>query len=73
VHLKLILNKRKTSTGDACRILRIYIVQFPVVKNHKQNGTEISNMFAALENLNTDVDINRACETITEKIKISAK
>jgi hypothetical protein len=34
---------------------------------------EISNRFAALENLEDDVEINRAWETITENIKISAK
>jgi hypothetical protein len=30
-------------------------------------------MFAALENLATEMDINRAWETIRENIKISAK
>jgi hypothetical protein len=30
-------------------------------------------VFAALKNLDTKVDINRAWETVTENIKISAK
>jgi hypothetical protein len=38
-----------------------------------QYRVEISNKVAALENLDTEVDINRAWETIREKIKISAK
>jgi hypothetical protein len=33
----------------------------------------IKNKFAALENLNNNGDINRAWDTITENIKISAK
>jgi hypothetical protein len=43
------------------------------VVNKEQYRVEISNRFAALENLNTEVDINRAWETIRENIKISAK
>jgi hypothetical protein len=34
---------------------------------------EISNRFAALEDLNNEMDINRAWETTRENIKISAK
>jgi hypothetical protein len=34
---------------------------------------KISNRFAALEHLDTEVDINRAWETIRESIKMSAK
>jgi len=34
---------------------------------------EITNKFAALENLNADEDINRASENIKENIKTSAK
>jgi hypothetical protein len=36
-----------------------------------QYRVEISNRFVALENLGTEVDINRAWETIRENIKIS--
>jgi hypothetical protein len=34
---------------------------------------EISNRFAALENLDTEVDINRGWETIRGNIKMSGK
>jgi hypothetical protein len=43
------------------------------VKGKGGYRVEISNRFAALENLDTDVNINRAWETIRENIKISAK
>jgi hypothetical protein len=39
----------------------------------QQYQVKISNRFTALENLNDDVDINRARETIRENIKIAAK
>jgi len=39
----------------------------------KQYQIEISNRFAALENLSDSEDINRAWEDITENIKTSAK
>jgi hypothetical protein len=34
---------------------------------------EVSNRLAALEDLDTEVEINSAWETVTENIKISAK
>ena len=43
------------------------------LKVRKQYWYEISNRFAALENLSDDEDINRAWENIKERIKISAK
>jgi hypothetical protein len=43
----------------------------PEVKNKYQ--IEITNRFTALDNLNTDEDVNRAWETIKENIKASAK
>jgi hypothetical protein len=39
----------------------------------EQYHVEISNRFAALESLDSEVDIHRAWETIRENIKISAK
>ena len=39
----------------------------------KQCQIEITNRFAALENLSDDQDINRAWENIRENIKTSAK
>jgi hypothetical protein len=44
-----------------------------VVEGKGQYRVEIWNRFAALENLDTEVDINRAWKTIWENIKISAK
>jgi hypothetical protein len=43
------------------------------VECKEQYHFQISNRFAALENLDTEVYINRALETIRENIKISAK
>jgi hypothetical protein len=43
------------------------------VEGEEQYRIEISNRFAASENLDTEVDIIRACETIRENITISTK
>jgi hypothetical protein len=45
------------------------------VEGKEQYRVEISNTlrFDALENIDTELNINRALETIREKIKISAK
>jgi hypothetical protein len=43
------------------------------VEDKEQYRVEISNRFAALENLDTEVDVNKAWKTIREDIKISAK
>jgi 50S ribosomal subunit-associated GTPase HflX len=43
------------------------------IEGKEQYCVEIANKFAALENLDTEVDVHKAWETIREKIKISAK
>jgi hypothetical protein len=43
------------------------------VEDKQQYRVEITNRFAALEDLDTEVDNNGASEIITENIKISAK
>jgi hypothetical protein len=43
------------------------------VEGKEQYRVEISNRFAAMENLGTEVNINITWETIRENIKISAK
>jgi hypothetical protein len=43
------------------------------VESKEQYRVEISDRFAALENLDSEVISNRAWETISENIKISAK
>jgi hypothetical protein len=50
----------------------VYLKKLNKVEDKEQYQVEISNRFAALENLNAE-DINRAWETIRENIKISAK
>jgi hypothetical protein len=42
-------------------------------KEQYEYCVEVSNKFAALEDLDTEVEINSAYETIRENIKISAK
>jgi Asp-tRNA(Asn)/Glu-tRNA(Gln) amidotransferase B subunit len=44
-----------------------------VQSSKEQYHVEISNTFAALENLGTVVDVTKAWQTITENIKISVK
>jgi hypothetical protein len=46
------------------------VIKFKVKEQYQIN---ISNRFAALENLNDSKDINRAWENIKENVKISAK
>jgi hypothetical protein len=43
------------------------------VEGEEQYCVQISNRFAALEDLHADMEINSAWETIKENIKISAK
>jgi hypothetical protein len=43
------------------------------VEGKEQYRVQISNRFAALENLESEVDVNKARETNRENIKISAK
>jgi hypothetical protein len=43
------------------------------VESKEQNRVEISNRFAALENLDTEGHVTKAWETIRENIRISAK
>jgi hypothetical protein len=43
------------------------------VKCKEKYCVELSNRFAELEYLNTEVEINIICETIRENIKISVK
>jgi hypothetical protein len=43
------------------------------VEGKEQYHVEISNRFPALENLDAEVDINRAWDTVRENMNISAK
>jgi hypothetical protein len=51
---------------------RLDLKKLNEVEGKLQYHVEISNTFTALENLDTEVDINRVWETIRD-IKISAK
>jgi hypothetical protein len=57
---------------------RVHRVNFNLKKLNEVEGYEwyhfeISNRFAALENLDTEGDVNKAWEAIRENIKIFAK
>jgi hypothetical protein len=57
---------------------RFHMERFNLKKLNEEEGTEqyhveILISLTALENLDTDVDINRAWESVGENIKISAK
>jgi hypothetical protein len=52
---------------------RFNLNQLNEVEGKEQYRVEISNRFAALEDLDTEVEINSAWETIRENIKMSAK
>jgi hypothetical protein len=52
---------------------RYNLKELSEVDGKEQYNVEISNRIASLENLDADVNINRAWETIRENIKVSAK
>jgi hypothetical protein len=67
---------RLSATKDAAQktdVERFNLKKLSEMEVRKQFQMELSNRFAALENLNDSEDINRAWEDIKENIKISAK
>jgi hypothetical protein len=52
---------------------RFNLKKLTKLEGKEQFGVEISNRFAALEDLDKEVEINSAWETIGENINISAK
>jgi CRISPR/Cas system CMR-associated protein Cmr3 (group 5 of RAMP superfamily) len=57
---------------------RLHVERFNLKKINEVEGKEqyrvgVSNRFVALEDLDAEVEINRAWETIRDKIKISDK
>jgi len=52
---------------------RFNLMKLNELEVRKQYQTEITNRFAALENLSEEEDINRAWENMKENIKASAK
>jgi hypothetical protein len=70
VRERLAVNKQRSH--------RFYMERFNLKKLNKVEGKEqhcvqVSNRFAAFEDLDAEVDINNAWETIRENIKISAR
>jgi hypothetical protein len=70
VRERLAVSKRTTQKFD---MERFNLKKLDKVEDREQYRVEISNRFVALENLDDDVDINRAWETIRENIKLSPK
>jgi hypothetical protein len=69
---------RKRLAVSKQRAHRVQMERFNLKKLNKvevkeQYCVEISNRFPALENLDTEIDVNKACETIRDNIKISTK
>jgi hypothetical protein len=52
---------------------RLNLKKLNEVEGKEQYCVEISNRFAALENLDTEGDVNKAWENIRENIKFFAK
>jgi hypothetical protein len=77
-HYLVVANVREKLAVSKQTTHRVHMEKFNFnkikeVELKEQYRVEISNRFAALEELDTEVDINRAWETIRESIKISAK
>jgi phosphomevalonate kinase len=70
VRERLAMNKQRSQ-----RFLmeRFNLKKLNDVEGKEQFRVEISNRFAAMEDLDTEVEINSAWETIRENIKTSAK
>jgi hypothetical protein len=67
---RLAINKQNS---HRFHIERINLKKLNEVEGKEQLRVEVSNRFAALEDLDEEVEINSAWETIKENIKISAK
>jgi hypothetical protein len=64
------VSKQETQNLD---VERFKLSKLNELEDMKQYQINISNRFAALENLNNNEDINRSWENITENIKTTAK
>jgi hypothetical protein len=60
-------------TAHTVNMERFNLKKLNEVESKEQYCVEISNRFAALENVDTEVDVSKAWEIIRENIKISAK
>jgi hypothetical protein len=67
---RLAVNKQRSQIFD---MERFNLKKLNDVEGKEQFRVEVSNRFADLEDLEAEVEINSAWETIRENIKISAK
>jgi hypothetical protein len=67
---RLAVNKQRS---HRFHIERFSLKKLNDVEGKEQFRVEVSNGFAALEDLSAKVEMNSACKTIRENIKISAK
>jgi hypothetical protein len=70
VRERLAVNKQRSQRFD---MERFNLKKLNDVEGKEQFRVEVSNRFAALEDLDTEVEINSAWETFRENITISAK
>ena len=70
VHVSLAVRKQAAQTFEGERFNLGKLKELEVKEKYQ---IEITNRFAALENLNVDEDVNRVWENIKENIKTSAK
>jgi hypothetical protein len=70
VRERLAVNKQRS---QRFHMERFNLKKLNEVEDKEQYHVEVSNKFAALEDLDTEVEINSAWETIRENVKISAK
>jgi hypothetical protein len=70
VRERLAVNKQ---SSHRFHMERFYLKKLNQVEGKERFCVEVSNRFAALEDLDVKVEINSAWETIRENIKISAK
>jgi hypothetical protein len=70
VRERLAVNKQRSHRFD---MQGFNLKKLNKVEGKEQFRVEVSNRFAALEDLDDEVEINSAWEIIREKIKISAK
>jgi hypothetical protein len=70
VRERLAVNKQRSQGSD---MERFNLNKLNDVEGKEQFRVEVANRFAALEDVDTEVEINSGLETIRENITISAK
>jgi hypothetical protein len=70
VRERLAVNKQRS---QRLLVERFNLKKLNEVEGKEQFRVQVSNRFAALEDLDAEVEINSAWETIRENVKISAK